>query len=210
MTSEQLQSALEVGRLAIERAQQSGCQLFIAGEMGIANTTPATALASAILGRSVKELAGPGTGISAEGVAHKVAVLERAMELHRAQLADPLATMQHLGGLEIAAITGAYIAAAQAGIPVLVDGFISTSAALVATKINPSIAPWLFLAHASAEPGHQAMVEWLGERPLIDMGMRLGEGSGAAVALHILRLSCALHGQMATFEEAGVAAGNSQ
>lgn len=207
MTAAELQQALCVGKEAIERAQRAGCQLFIGGEMGIANTTPATALGCALLACQPQQLAGPGTGITPAGVAHKVAVIERALALHSGQLTSPLAILQHLGGLEIAALTGAYIAAAQAGIAVLVDGFISTSAALMARALNPTITPWLFLAHASAEPGHQLMVQGLGERPLLDLGMRLGEGSGAAVALPIMRLACALHANMATFAEAGVAAG---
>lgn len=207
MTEGQLADALAAGRDAVERARNEGAQLFIGGEMGIANTTAASAIACALLDRPPEVLAGPGTGLKPEGVQHKVRVLERALALHRARLDGPLQVLQYLGGFEIAALTGAYIACAQEGLPVLVDGFIATGAALAAVRLRPDIAPWLTLTHASAEPGHRGMVEALGERPLLDLGMRLGEGSGAAVAVPLLRLAAALHNEMATFAEAGVSEG---
>lgn len=207
MESEQLGRALVAGRAALERAAAGGAELFIGGEMGIANTSSATAIAAALLGRSPAELAGPGTGLDAGGVSHKAQVIERALALHRDALDEPLEVLRRLGGFEIAALCGAYIAAAQRGVAVLVDGFIATSAALLAQRINPACTPWLMLSHASAEPGHAAMVEAFGREPLLDLGMRLGEGSGAAVALPLLRLACTLHNGMATFAEAGVASG---
>ncbi|MDH5785752.1 MAG: nicotinate-nucleotide--dimethylbenzimidazole phosphoribosyltransferase [Chromatiales bacterium] len=208
MDEGQLVTALQAGREAVARALAAGAQLFIGGEMGIANTTSATAIASALLQRPAHELAGPGTGISAEGVSRKAVVIEQALALHKETMTSPLEVLRCVGGFEIAALAGAYIAAAQAGLPVLVDGFISSSAALAALRINPAIAPWLMLSHASAEPGHAAMVEAIGERPLVDLGMRLGEGSGAATCVPLLRLACALHADMATFAEAGVAEGS--
>lgn len=208
MSAEQLAVALQAGREAVARAVEAKTQLFIGGEMGIANTTSATAIACALLQRPATELVGPGTGISAEGVNHKAEVIERGLVLHRAAMLNPVEVLRCFGGFEIAALTGAYIAAAQQGLPVLVDGFISSSAALAALRINPAIAPWLMLSHASAEPGHAAMVEAIGERPLVDLGMRLGEGSGAASCVPLLRLACELHANMATFAEAGVAEGN--
>jgi len=204
MTEAQLATALAAGREAVARAVANGAQLFIAGDMGIANTSAATAIAAALLECSVAELAGPGTGLDRDGVAHKVKVIEQALALHRNQLSSPLAVLQHLGGFEIAAICGAYLAAAQQGVAVLVDGFIASSAALVAQRINPAAADWWFYAHASAEPGHRAMMKGLAAQPLLDLGMRLGEGSGAAVAVPLLQQACALHGQMATFAQAGV------
>ncbi|HEY9148064.1 MAG TPA: nicotinate-nucleotide--dimethylbenzimidazole phosphoribosyltransferase, partial [Gammaproteobacteria bacterium] len=180
---------------------------FIGGEMGIGNTTPATAIAAVLLQKSAAELAGPGTGLNAEGVAHKAQVIAQAIELHRAALGEPLELLRRLGGFEIAALCGAAIAAAQRGLPLLVDGYISSVAALLALRINPEIAPWLLLSHASAEPGHAAVVEAIGQTPLLDLQMRLGEGSGAAVTVPLLRLACALHNNMATFTEAGVASG---
>jgi nicotinate-nucleotide--dimethylbenzimidazole phosphoribosyltransferase len=205
MDEAQLGEALAAGREAVERAKASGAQLFIGGEMGIANTTAATAIASALLEKSPAELAGPGTGLDAAGVSHKAQVIERALALHREALDSPLEVLRRLGGFEIAALCGAYLSAAQQGMPVLVDGFISSCAALVALRLNPSIAPWLMLSHASAEPGHAAVVAAIGEQPLLDLKMRLGEGSGAAIAVPLLRLACALHNNMATFAEAGVA-----
>ncbi len=205
MSEAQLAIALDAGREAVARATASGAQLFIGGEMGIANTTSATALACVLLRRSASELVGPGTGLDSDGVSHKAGVIEQALALHQDVMETPLEVLRHVGGFEIAALAGAYIACAQQGLPVLVDGFIATAAALVAFHINPSIEPWLLLSHASAEPGHAAMVEALAEQPLLDLGMRLGEGSGAATCVPLLRLACALHNNMATFAEAGVA-----
>lgn len=207
MNESQLAQALQLGREAVERAVADGAELFIGGEMGIGNTTPATALAAALLGKAPAELAGPGTGLNAQGVSHKVQVIERALELHREAKGQPLELLRRLGGLEIAALTGATLAAAQRGVPMLVDGYISSVAALVALRINPTISPWLIFSHASAEPGHAAVMTAIGEQPLLDLGMRLGEGSGAAVTVPLLRLACALHNNMATFAEAGVASG---
>jgi nicotinate-nucleotide--dimethylbenzimidazole phosphoribosyltransferase len=207
MTEAQLASAMQAGRGAVERARKEGAQIFIGGEMGIANTSAATALACALLGRSASEIAGPGTGLDSAGVARKAQIIDEALELHRAAMTSPLETLRHVGGFEIAALAGAYIACAQAGLPVLVDGFIASSAALVAMKIRPDAANWWFYGHASAEPGYVHLMQALDARPLVNLGMRLGEGSGAAVALPILRLAAALHGQMATFGDAGVSEG---
>ncbi len=204
----QLAEALTAGSEAVERALANGAQLFIGGEMGIANTTAATAIAAALLGKPPSELAGPGTGLDANGVSHKAQVIERALVLHDGAQGNPLEVLRCLGGFEIAALCGACLSAAQQGLPVLVDGFISSVAALVALRLNPSIAPWLILSHASAEPGHAAVVAAIGDQPLLDLGMRLGEGSGAAVTVPLLRLACALHNNMATFAEAGVADGS--
>ncbi len=208
MTPEQLAAALAAGREAVAGACDAGAQLFIGGEMGIANTTAATALASAVLQLDPALVAGAGTGLDAAGVGHKAEVVRRALALHRDRLGTPQAILRHLGGFEIAALAGAYIAAAQARLPVLVDGFITTAAALIATEINPTIRPWLLFSHASAERGHGRLLDALEARPLLDMGMRLGEGSGAATTLSLLRLACRLHGEMATFAEAGVSDGN--
>ena len=204
MTEAQLDAALQAGRAALLRAKQDGAQLFIGGEMGIANTTSASAVACALLHESPQLLAGPGTGLDGNGVARKAIVIQRALNLHQANLVQPLDVMRHLGGFEIAALTGAYLAAAQNGIPVLVDGFISSVAALVAVRFNPHVSGWLIFAHTSAEPGHQCVLAALNAQPLLQLGMRLGEGSGAAMAVPLLQLACALHNGMATFEAAGV------
>jgi len=138
------------------------------------------------------------------GLARKREVVARALRVNQSLLADPVGALAAVGGFEIAALTGAYLAAAQNGIPVLVDGYISTVAALVAVRFNPSVGDWLLYAHASAEPGHSRVLAALDARPLLNLGMRLGEGSGAATALPLLRLACVLHNGMATFVEAAV------
>lgn len=207
MRETQLAQALGSGRDAVSRARDNGAQLLIGGEMGIANTSAATALACVLLQRPAAELTGPGTGLNAKGVYHKAAVIDRALDLHGVTADQPLVALRHVGGFEIAALVGTFIAAAQNGLPVLVDGFIASVAALTATRINPSLADWLLYAHRSAEPGHARVLEALAAQPLLDLGMRLGEGSGAAVALPLLRQALALHNRMATFAEAGVSEG---
>jgi len=204
MSMEQLRTALDAGREAIGRAQADGMDLFIGGEMGIANTTVATAVACAVLQLDPALVAGAGTGLDAAGIGHKAEVVRRALARHREELEQPLDILRCVGGFEIAALAGAYIAAAQAGVPVLVDGFITTTAALVAVRINPSVRPWLLFSHHSAERGHGRLLAALEAHPLLSLDLRLGEGSGAATALPLLQLACRLHGEMATFAEAGV------
>ncbi|WP_373067680.1 nicotinate-nucleotide--dimethylbenzimidazole phosphoribosyltransferase, partial [Thioalkalivibrio sp.] len=204
MTPAQLERALNAGRQCAERARRGGAQLFIGGEMGIGNTTSAAALACSLLDLPPADLAGPGTGLDANGVRHKAEVIEQALHTHADVRGDALGSLRGLGGFEIAGLAGAYIAAGQIGLPVLVDGFISTSAALVAERLCPGTANWFFYAHSSAEPGHRCLLAALEADPLLDLGMRLGEGSGAAMAVPLLRLACALHSGMATFAEAGV------
>jgi nicotinate-nucleotide--dimethylbenzimidazole phosphoribosyltransferase len=205
MTTAQGALALQAGGDSVQRAIAAGAQLFIGGEMGIGNTTAASALACALLDCPVVHLAGPGTGLDVAGVNHKAQVIERALALHRAQRGDALQTLFNLGGFEIAALVGAYLACAQHGVAVLVDGFICSVAALVAVRLNPDCRPWLLFGHRGAEPGHRHVLESLNAEPLLDLGLRLGEGSGAALAVPLLRLACDLHGQMATFAEAAVA-----
>ncbi len=204
MTEAQLAAAMQSGRAAVLRAKQAGAQLFIGGEMGIANTTSASAIACALLHELPQFLAGPGTGLDSKGVAHKAAVIQRALDLHKSNLTKPLDVLRHVGGFEIAALTGAYLAAAQNGMAVLVDGFISSVAALTAVRIQPGVRHWMLFAHTSAEPGHQRVLSALDAHPLLQLGMRLGEGSGAATAVPLLQLACALHNNMATFAEAQV------
>ncbi|WP_085631197.1 MULTISPECIES: nicotinate-nucleotide--dimethylbenzimidazole phosphoribosyltransferase [unclassified Pseudomonas] len=205
ITRAQGEQALQAGRDSVLRAKAAGTQLFIGGEMGIGNTTAASALACALLDCPVAHLTGPGTGLNAEGVSHKAQVIERALALHKAQRGDALQTLFNLGGFEIAALVGAYLACAQEGVAVLVDGFICTVAALVAVRVNPACREWLLFGHRGAEPGHRHVLEALQAEPLLELGLRLGEGSGAALAVPLLRLACDLHGQMATFAEAAVA-----
>ncbi len=204
MDEAQLTTAMDVGRDAVLRAVEKKIQLFIGGEMGIANTTAATALACALLDAQPEEIAGPGTGLDSAGVIHKVSVIRQALQHHRSAFVDPWHVLRCVGGFEIAALAGAYIACAQSGVPALVDGFITSAAALAALRLRPDIAPWLIYSHTSAEPGHARILRVLDAEPLLNLGLRLGEGSGAAVAVPILRMACALHNEMTTFTEAGV------
>lgn len=204
MTATERDFALAAGRRAVEAAGEADLVLF--GEMGIGNTTSAAAIAAALLAKAPSEIAGAGTGLDGAGIAHKVRVIETGLARHALTQSapSPLAVLASVGGFEIAALAGAIIAAAQAGRPVLVDGFIVTVAALTATRINPSCRPWLIFSHTSAEQGHALVLAGLDARPILDLNLRLGEGSGAATALAVLRLACALHNGMATFEEAAV------
>lgn len=204
MSPEQCTRALRAGREAAERAHRAGAQLFIGGEMGIGNTTAATAMACALLDLSADDLAGPGTGLDPAGVARKVEVIRRALALHQAYVADPVEALRRLGGFEIAALAGSYLACAQQGLPVLADGFIASVAALAIERLCERAREWFLFAHTSAEPGHRRVLEALNGQPLLDLGMRLGEGSGAAVAVPLLRLACALHNKMATFADADI------
>lgn len=203
MTEAQLDAALTIGAESVRAALKSEAQLFIGGEMGIANTTAAAALASVLLDEPPSSLAGAGTGLNAAGIQHKVSVLERALAQH-VTAKTALEQLRCLGGFELAALVGAYIAAAQAGLTVLVDGFISTAAALAAVSIQPDVRPWLLFSHRSKEHGHARLLMALNAEPLVDLGLRLGEASGAATVVPLLRLACALHNGMATFEQAGV------
>mgnify|MGYP001803294317 CR=1 FL=1 len=178
--------------------------LFIAGDMGIGNTTPATALLAAITGEAVEKLIGPGTGLDNTGTLRKRAVIEKALQRYGSDSGDWRLLLRSLGGLEIAAIAGAYLRCAQRGIPMLLDGFITGAAALVARQINESVTDWMLASHTSMEPGHQRMLEILQLSPLIDLQLRLGEASGAAVAVPLLQQSLALHARMSTFDEASV------
>ncbi len=207
MTDEELGKALSAGKEAVKRSALSSADLFIGGDMGIGNTTSASAVACALLKMSGKELAGPGTGLNSEQVAYKAEVIDRALGLHADAGDDPMEILRRLGGFEIAALAGAYIASAQQGIPALVDGFITTVGALAAVRINPSVRKWLLFSHASAEPAHQKILAALDADPLIDLNLRLGEASGAAVCVPLLRLASDLHNNMATFAEAGVSEG---
>lgn len=206
MSPEQCLQALNTGK---KQVVDTDWQLFIGGEMGIGNTTSATALYCALLGLSSRKAAGPGTGISSQGITLKAQLINDALERHVNKGTTALQVLQTMGGFEIAALVGAYIACAQQGIPVLVDGFICTAAALIAIKLNPDVQKWMLFAHKSAEPAHIQALDYLNVRPLLDLSMRLGEGSGAAVALPIVKSALQLHNHMATFTQANVSNGSS-
>lgn len=176
------------------------------GDMGIGNTTPSTAIAAVCTGKSVKDLAGRGTGLDDEQLLHKIAVIEKALEVNRPDPKDGIDILAKVGGFEIGGIAGLIIGAAANNTPVLVDGFISTAGALIAYKVEPFVKDYLVFAHRSVEPGHKAMQEMLGcKKPLLDLSFRLGEGTGAAVAMNLVEGAVAILTEVATFEEASVA-----
>jgi nicotinate-nucleotide--dimethylbenzimidazole phosphoribosyltransferase len=206
LEAEEVAFALGCGQRAVARASVQKPDLLIFGEMGIGNTTTSATIAAAMLGIGPDLMAGTGTGLDSAGRARKAQIMAAALSHHGIGAAGVSAeqALCAVGGLEIAAIVGAIIAAAQRRIPILVDGFIVSVAALSAVRLNPSCRPYLLFSHRSAEQGHRLVLDALDARPILDLDLRLGEGSGAAVALPILRLACALHNRMATFAEAAV------
>ena len=193
-------AAMGLGREAVLRAVADTVDVLALGEMGIGNTTAAAALAARLLGRRGAELAGPGTGLDAAGVSHKAAVIQRGLD--RNGPGDPLGALADLGGLEIAALVGGILEAAARRVPVVLDGFIVSVAALVAVRLNPNVRAHLIPATRSAEPGHGVVLDALGlGPPLLDWGLRLGEGSAAALTLPLCRAACAALRDMATLEE---------
>lgn len=206
MTREVCVRALLLGVSLAEKAASEGIRALGTGDMGIANTTPSTALFCAFLGLDPETVTGPGTGLSLEGVRRKAAVVRRALATHAAVVAsgDALAILAALGGLEIACLAGLILGAAVNRLPIAVDGFISTAAYVSARALAPAVADYAVLSHASAEPGYQAIMSALGETPILDLGLRLGEGTGAALALVLMRAGANIYKEMATFAAAGV------
>jgi len=183
----------------------AGTDLLILGEMGIGNTTAAAALTAALFGGDAASWVGPGTGVTGAALQAKIAVVDTALQHHGDSLRDPLEALRRVGGRELAALFGALLAARRTGVPVLLDGFVVGAAAGVLTALSPADGLANCLAgHVSAEPGHRRLLEHLQKMPLLDLGMRLGEGSGAAVALGVLKAAVACHAGMATFAEASV------
>jgi nicotinate-nucleotide--dimethylbenzimidazole phosphoribosyltransferase len=194
-------SALAAGAAVVK----PGLDLLIVGEMGIGNSTAAAAICARSYGGTPAQWVGPGTGVDAGGIARKVAVVEQALAFHDAAPRTPFETLRRLGGREIAAIAGAVLEARRQRVPVVLDGFISCSAIAPLAMAAPAITDHCLAGHCSAEPGHIRLLEHLGLDPLLSLGMRLGEGSGAAVAVSVIRAALATHNGMATFAEAGVA-----
>ncbi|MGE4292068.1 MAG: nicotinate-nucleotide--dimethylbenzimidazole phosphoribosyltransferase [Desulfovibrio sp.] len=206
MSEADCERALRFGMDLADRAQADGIRTLLTGDMGIGNTTPSTALYCAYLDLHPEQITGPGAGLGQEGVLRKIAVIERALAANAGALqsGDGLAILAALGGYEIATLAGLILGAAKNCQMVLVDGFISTAAYAAAWKICPHVADYAVLSHASAELGHKAAVQALGLTPLLDLGFRLGEGTGAAAALFLLRAAADIFNKMATFAEAGV------
>lgn len=205
MTREQAAQALRNGA-SLAREMSTRFDIAAVGEMGIGNTTSASALLCAFAGAGPEEAAGPGTGLGASGIARKAAVLRRALALHAEAISssDPETILAVLGGFEIAAMAGFLLGAAEARMAVVVDGFISSAAALVARGIDPRVLEYLLFSHVSAEPAHRRMLDALGAQAILDLDMRLGEGSGAAMAMPVIDAAVALYDRMATFDEGGV------
>jgi nicotinate-nucleotide--dimethylbenzimidazole phosphoribosyltransferase len=197
-------AAVDAGRAAAARAAGAGCTVLAGGEMGIGNSTPAACVAAWLTGRPAASVTGPGTGLDADGLARKVAVVERALALHAPHIRGPLGALRRLGGGDLAVLCGLALGAGEQGLAYVCDGLIATAAAAMAVAIEPDLRFRLLAGHRSPEPGHGALLDWLGLEPVLDLGMRLGEGSGATAALAVLRLACAAHDGMGTFAEAGV------
>ena len=200
MGAEECALAIAYGMTAVE----PGVDLLALGEMGIANTTSAAALCHALFGGAAVDWVGPGTGVAGEALRRKTEVVAAGVERHRAETSDPLEILQRLGGRELAAIAGAVMAARQARVPVILDGFAATAAAAVLFAADPHALDHCVVAHRSAEPGHARLLKQMGKPPLFDLGMRLGEASGATLAIAIVKAAVACHTGMATFAEAGV------
>ncbi len=200
LTSRECAEALAYGRGTID----GGFDLLCLGEMGIGNTSAAAALCCALYGGSPEEWVGPGTGLDSSGVARKIAVVAAGLQQHAGKLGDPLEVLRLLGGHELAAIAGAVVGARQSGVPVLLDGFVVCAAAAVLHALDPTFLDHCQIGHVSQEPGHRRLLTRLEKTPLLDLNMRLGEGSGAATAVFLLRSAAACHNGMHTFSEAGV------
>jgi nicotinate-nucleotide--dimethylbenzimidazole phosphoribosyltransferase len=199
-----VEKGFAMAKQLIKQTKENGSNLVAFGEMGIGNTTSASAIMAAIMQISAHETVGKGTGVSDDIVLKKQKVVEQALELHHDKLTDPMKILACLGGFEIVQITGAMLAAAEQNMHILVDGFICTAAAMVAIQINPAVKDYMIFCHCSGEKGHKKMLEWLNVKPLLNLGLRLGEGTGAALALPLIQASAAFYNHMASFEQAAV------
>ena len=205
MTLEELDQALNAGWDIVRKAKNEGVQVLALGEMGIGNTTAASAVVAALTGQEPDSVTGRGTGLDEAGLLHKIEVIKRALQLHEKSLDDPLRILQCVGGYEIAAMTGAVLAAARLQIPTVIDGWIVSAAALVASRLNARVLDYLFFAHQSEERGHRLLLKMLEVEPILNLSLRLGEASGAALAMGILESAIRIYNEVATFAEAGVA-----
>ncbi len=195
-----IKRGMEVAFQEIDR----GADLIATGDMGIGNTSPSSAIAAVITGLPVAQVTGRGTGVDDAGLAAKIAIIEKAIHINKPDKNDPLDVLAKVGGFEIGGLAGLVLGAASRGVAVVIDGFISTAAALIAYQLAPDIQPYLIAAHKSVEVGQRAMLEKMRLEPLLDLGMRLGEGTGAALAFHVIEASVRILNDMATFESAGV------
>lgn len=204
MSRSEALKALMAGIVCAEEASTDGIKVLATGEMGIGNTTASSAVMAALTGYETSLVVGRGTGLDDQKLLHKQEVVKGALGLHKPDPADPLAVLSLVGGLEIAALTGLILGAAQRRIPVVIDGFISSTAALVAVKMNPLVWHYLVPSHLSAEAGHALLMDYLNLKPYLNMGMRLGEGTGAVLAMQLIEAAARITLEMATFEDARV------
>ncbi|MFZ5648902.1 MAG: nicotinate-nucleotide--dimethylbenzimidazole phosphoribosyltransferase [Bacillota bacterium] len=204
MTRRQAQQSIEAGIEVAKNLIEEGVELLATGDMGIGNTTPSSAILAAVSGRPAREVTGKGTGISDEALENKVRVIERALEVNRPDPKDPLDVLAKVGGFEIGGIAGVILGAAYHRIPVVVDGFISSAGALIAKGLATHSTDYMIAAHRSLEHGHRYMLEELDLKPLLDLNLRLGEGTGAALAMNIVEAAAQVIGKMLTFDNAGV------
>jgi nicotinate-nucleotide--dimethylbenzimidazole phosphoribosyltransferase len=200
----QAEQALQVGIELVTETAQQGIGLVGTGEMGIGNTTASSAIAAVMMRKPVSEVTGRGTGVDDAGHAHKINVIERALELHRLDSANPMEVLAKVGGLEIAGLAGLMLGAAAARIPIVLDGFIAGAAALIAVGLQPRCKDYLIASHRSVERGHEAILNHLGLKPLFDLDLRLGEGTGACLGMSLVFAAIKIFTEMATFDEAGV------
>lgn len=204
MSREQAIRSLEVGIEVINEELCNGLDIVATGDMGIANTTPSSAIIACLTGTDASRVTGRGTGLDDKGVEKKISVIKRALEINHPDPSDPIDVLSKVGGFEIGGIAGLCLAAASHRIPVLIDGFISTAAALIACAIEPKVNDYLLFSHTSAENGHNIALEKLGKKAILDLNLRLGEGTGAVLAIHLIEAGVKILTQMATFTEAGV------
>ncbi|HNR04561.1 MAG TPA: nicotinate-nucleotide--dimethylbenzimidazole phosphoribosyltransferase [Bacillota bacterium] len=204
MSKEEAISAIETGIEMVSQLVKEGYNLFGTGEMGIGNTSTASAVAMAFLGCSAEEAVGKGVGLTEEGYASKKSVIERAISINKPDPYDPIDVLSKVGGFDIAGMTGCFLGAAYCRVPIVIDGFISAAAALAAYRINPLVRDYIIPSHLSAEPGYSLVINEIGLEPLLDLNMRLGEGSGCPLAFNIIEAAEAIISDMATFEEATI------
>lgn len=204
LTAEETAMALNTGLDLAAEARSNGIDLLATGEMGIGNTTASSAIAAVLLRCDVKAITGRGTGLDDAGINYKIGVIQKGLAANRNNLATPLEVLAAFGGLEIAGMCGLIIGAAKSRLPLIVDGFIATCAALIAIKLNPSIQDYLFFGHCSHEKGHTKVLQALDASPILNLEMRLGEGTGAVLAMNIIEAAVRLYSEMATFEQAQV------
>ena len=204
MTRDQAAASILSGVEIVETEIGRGLDILATGDMGIGNTTPSAAIACAVTGKSATEIVGRGTGVDDAGLRRKILAVENALSVNRPDPCDGLDLLAKVGGFEIGGLAGAILGAAANRRPVVIDGFISTAAAIIAAVLAPQVKDYLIAAHCSQELGHRLMMEWLNLSPLLDMQMRLGEGTGAALAISVVEASCKILDEMATFGEAGV------